>query len=59
MAIVYSKLGEQKKAKAELAKALEVWPPNTISFVRREVDCTDQTFVADYFQTLQQLGLPE
>lgn len=59
MAVVYSKLGEQEKAKTELAKALEIWPQNTISFVRREVDCTDQTFFADYFQTLKQLGLPE
>ncbi len=59
LAVVYSKLGEPEKAKVELAKALEIWPKNTISFVRREVDCTDQTFVADYFQTLQQLGLPE
>jgi len=59
LAVVYSNLGEPEKAKAEIAKAIEIWPKNTISFVRREVDCTDQTFVADYFQTLQQLGLPE
>jgi tetratricopeptide (TPR) repeat protein len=59
LAVVYSKLGEPEKAQAELAKAVEIWPKNTISFVKREVDCTDQTFVADYFQTLQQLGLPE
>ena len=59
LAVVYSKLGEPEQAQIELAKAIEIWPKNTISFVRREVDCTDQSFVADYFQTLQQLGLPE
>ena len=59
LAVVYSKLGEPEKAKDELAKAIEIWPKNTISFVKREVDCTDQTFVADYFQTLQLLGLPD
>ncbi len=59
LAVVYSKLGEPEKAQVELAKAIEIWPKNTISFVRREVDCTDQRFVADYFQTLEQLGLPE
>ena len=59
LAVVYSKLGEPEKAQVELAKAIEIWPKNTISFVRREVDCTDQTFVADYFHTLHHLGLPE
>ena len=58
-AVVYSKLGQQEKAKADMAKALEVFPKMTISFIRREVDCTDETFVAHYFETLEKLGVPE
>jgi adenylate cyclase len=58
-AVVYSNLGQQEKAKAEMAKALEVFPKMTLSFIRREVDCTDETFVAHYFEKLEKLGLPE
>ncbi len=58
-AVVYSNLGQQEKAKADMAKALEVFPNMTLSFIRREVDCTDETFVAHYFETLEKLGVPE
>jgi len=58
-AVVYSNLGQQEKAKAEMAKALDVFPKMTLSFIRREVDCTDETFVAHYFETLEKLGVPE
>ena len=58
-AAVYSNLGQQEKAKAEMAKALEVFPKMTLSFIRREVDCADENFTAHYFETLEKLGLPE
>lgn len=59
LAVVYSSLGQQEKAKVELPKALDVFPKMTLSFIHREVDCSDETFVADYFDTLEKLGLPE
>ena len=58
-AVVYSNLGQQEKAKVAMEKALEVFPKMTLSFIRREVDCIDETFVAHYFETLEKLGLPE
>lgn len=58
-AVVYSNLGQQEKAKAEMAKALDVFPKMTLSFIRREVDCPDENFTAHYFETLEKLGLPE
>ena len=58
-AVVYSNIGEQDKAKAEMARALEVFPKMTLSFIRREVDCIDENFTAHYFETLEKLGLPE
>jgi adenylate cyclase len=59
LAVSYSNLDHPEKARAEIAKAIEINPDLTLSFIRNEFDCKDQAFLEHYIDTLRELGLPE
>jgi adenylate cyclase len=61
LAVSYSNLAkpEPEKARAEIAKAIEIDPGLTVSFISKELDCKDPAFLEHYFDTLRELGLPE
>ena len=58
-AVSYSNLDKPEKAQDEFAKALEIHPGLTLSFISKELDCKDPAFLAPYYDTLRKLGLPE
>jgi len=63
LAVIYANLGREEEARAEIAKAIEVAPAVTVSFLRLMLQGAglwrDQAYLERYLGTLCELGLPE
>ncbi len=59
LAVIYAEIGNEDKARSEVAKAIAAAPSVTVDHLRSRSLKKDMAFLERYFATLQRLGLPE